>query len=144
MLYTLFIWIIHIFYQYKSEIVLQSLNFRKVHMPDALREAIGKIGEAYFGLGNKPVYVVWRTPEGPKAREFWSHELHVEITREGPVFYEALTGTDSKLVDISYIASLDDYEGVKNGVDLFWTYDVDVARHVFVIEREALRGNSEG
>ena len=127
-------------HQYKAEIFLLLLHFRKVHMPDALRNAIGKIAEVYFGLGNKPVYAVWRTPDGPKAREFWSHELHVEITREGPVFYEAITGTDSKLVDTSYVASLDDYEGVKNGVDVFWSYDVDVARHVFVIEREAFRG----
>ena len=108
-------------------------------MPPELREAVGVIANAYLAVADKSVYAVWRTDNGPKGRDFRQHELTIHLTSEGPMFFEKIIGTEGELKDISFIGKLDDYEGVKDAIDVFWTYDVDIARELYRLEKERYR-----
>ena len=113
-------------------------------MPEEIRSAIGALTDSYFPLVSKPIFAVWRTDNGPRGKNFQDHALHIYLTPEGAMFEEKILGTESRLKDTSFIQSLEDYESVKDSVEVFWSYDVEVMRRVMVLERERFRNERCG
>lgn len=105
-------------------------------IPAAIREHFAGLSDSYFPLSDAPVYAVFRTDKGPVGRRFPEHYLIFTLSHEGAVFGERIEKADLILPDTSFLETVDDYDGVKDSAEIFWSYDKECMDRVLFLERE--------